>query len=83
MNAYVNGENEGKVKALLEEELDDVYVCASSQVLPEIFEHERMSTTIINAVLGPIMNQYMGELENHMDEKATRMIFWCFIPVAV
>ncbi len=69
MNAYVNGENEGKVKALLEEELDDVYVCASSQVLPEIFEHERMSTTIINAVLGPIMNQYMGELENHMDEK--------------
>ncbi|QKY68319.1 hydantoinase/oxoprolinase family protein [Lentibacillus sp. CBA3610] len=66
MNAYVNGENERKVKAVLEEELDDVYVCTSSQVLPEIFEHERTSTTIINAVLGPIMSQYMGRLEDHM-----------------
>ncbi|CAM5213672.1 Hydantoinase OS=Lysinibacillus sphaericus OX=1421 GN=LS41612_16230 PE=4 SV=1 [Lysinibacillus sphaericus] len=51
INSYVNGENEAKVKKILLEELPDVYICTSSEVLPEIFEHERMSTTIINAVL--------------------------------
>ncbi|MFJ8267591.1 hydantoinase/oxoprolinase family protein [Peribacillus asahii] len=69
MNAYVNGENEAKVKAIIQEELPDVYVCISSEVLPEIFEHERMSTTIINAVLGPIMTKYINKLEGEMKQK--------------
>ncbi len=69
LNAYVNGENEAKVKKILKEELPDVYVCISSEVLPEIFEHERMSTTIINAVLGPIMSKYIGKLSNEMQKK--------------
>ncbi|MFB4162238.1 hydantoinase/oxoprolinase family protein [Alteribacillus sp. JSM 102045] len=69
MNAYVNGENEVKVKEILQEELPDVYVCISSEVLPEIFEHERMSTTIVNAVLGPPITKYINVLENEMKEK--------------
>ncbi|MFJ7951451.1 hydantoinase/oxoprolinase family protein [Lysinibacillus sp. NPDC096418] len=69
LNAYVNGENEAIVKAILKEELPDVYVCISSEVLPEIFEHERMSTTIINAVLGPIMSNYISKLSNEMQKK--------------
>lgn len=69
MNAYVNGENEAKVKAIIQGELPDVYVCISSEVLPEIFEHERMSTTIINAVLGPIMSKYINRLEGEMKQK--------------
>lgn len=69
MNAYVNGENERKIKAIIQEELPNVYVCVSSEVLPEIFEHERMSTTIINAVLGPIMSKYIQKLEGEMKQK--------------
>lgn len=69
INAYVNGENEAKVKEILKEELPDVYVCISSEVLPEIFEHERMSTTIINAVLGPIMSKYISKLSDEMQKK--------------
>lgn len=69
LNSYVNGENEAKVKAILKEELPDVYVCISSEVLPEIFEHERMSTTIINAVLGPIMSNYISKLSDEMQKK--------------
>ncbi|MEY9977564.1 hydantoinase/oxoprolinase family protein [Lysinibacillus sp. RC79] len=69
INAYVNGENEAKVKEILKEELPDVYVCISSEVLPEIFEHERMSTTIINAVLGPIMSNYISKLSTEMQKK--------------
>ncbi|NSL52180.1 hydantoinase/oxoprolinase family protein [Calidifontibacillus erzurumensis] len=69
INSYVNGENEAKVKEILQQELPGVYVCISSEVLPEIFEHERMSTTIINAVLGPIMTSYINRLEKEMHER--------------
>lgn len=69
INSYVNGENEAKVKKILLEELPDVYICTSSEVLPEIFEHERMSTTIINAVLGPIMSNYISKLSNEMQKR--------------
>lgn len=69
MNAYVNGENEARVKAILQQELPGVYMCASSDILPEIFEHERMSTTIINAVLGPTVSRYIALLGNKMESK--------------
>lgn len=69
INAYVNGTNEMKVKQILEEELPGVYICASSEILPEIFEHERMSTTIINAVLGPKVSNYIQSMESKMKAK--------------
>lgn len=69
MNAYVNGIHEVQIKTIIQEELPEVYVCISSEVLPEIFEHERMSTTIINAVLGPIMSKYINKLEGEMEKK--------------
>jgi len=68
INAYVNGENEMLVKKILQEELGDVYICASNDVLPEIFEHERMSTTVVNAVLGPTVSNYIKKLEEEMEE---------------
>src|SRR5699024_4727809 len=66
MNAYVNGKNERTVKAILERELPDVYISLSSEILPEIFEHERLSTTVINAVLGPTVGDYITELESEV-----------------
>lgn len=67
INAYMNGENEMKVKEILQEELGDIYICTSNDILPEIFEHERMSTTIVNAVLGPTVSSYIKKLEGEMD----------------
>ena len=68
MNAYVNGENEQKTKEILQEELPDAYICTSSDTLPEIFEHERMSTTIVNAVLGPTVSKYIHLSESNMND---------------
>ncbi len=68
MNSYVNGENEKKVKDILLRELPGVYISASSEVLPEIFEHERLSTTVINAVLGPTVGEYIKHLESEVAE---------------
>ncbi|MED0736066.1 hydantoinase/oxoprolinase family protein [Aneurinibacillus thermoaerophilus] len=66
MNAYVNGTNEQRMKEILQEEMPGVYICTSSETLPEIFEHERMSTTIVNAVLGPIVSNYIQELSDSL-----------------
>jgi N-methylhydantoinase A len=62
MNSYINGANEQRMKEILQEELPGVYVCTSSELLPEIFEHERFSTCVINAVLGPVVGNYLQDL---------------------
>lgn len=69
MNAYVNGDNERSVKEILQRELPGVYISTSSEVLPEIFEHERTSTTIINSVLGPKVTKYIDVLQNQIKAK--------------
>jgi N-methylhydantoinase A len=62
MNAYLNGENERRMKAILQEAMPDVPISISSQVLPEIFEHERFSTTVVNAALSPVVVDYTARL---------------------
>ncbi len=58
MNAFTNGANERRMKQILEEDLPGVPITASSEVLPEIFEHERFSTTVVNAILAPVVGSY-------------------------
>ncbi len=62
MNSYVNGENEQKMRDILKEEMPDIAVSISSQVMPEIFEHERFSTTMANAVVAPVVVSYVDRL---------------------
>lgn len=69
MNAYMSGENERKMKAIIERELPGVYVCTSSELLPEIFEHERFSTCVTNAVLAPVVGDYLKDLGDRLEEK--------------
>ena len=66
INAYANGENEVRMRTILEAELPGVNVTTSSEVLPEIFEHERFSTTIANAVLQPLVGGYVRRLEERL-----------------
>jgi N-methylhydantoinase A/oxoprolinase/acetone carboxylase beta subunit len=40
----------------------DVTLCISSEVLPEIKEYERTSTTVINAYVRPIVERYLATL---------------------
>src|SRR5882724_2862967 len=62
MNAYLNGENERAMRDILVEAMPDIPVSISSQVLPEIFEHERFSTTVANAVVSPVVVNYTRRL---------------------
>ena len=66
INAYMNGEHETRMKAIMEEEAPGVFVCTSHEILPEIFEHERFSTTIINACLAPVVSRYLANLTDRL-----------------
>lgn len=62
MNSYVNGANERRMREILAEVMPDVPVSVSSEVMPEIFEHERFSTTMANAVCAPVVVDYVSRL---------------------
>lgn len=65
-NSYANGAHERRMKEILEEELPGVRISTSSEILPEIFEHDRFSTTVANAVLAPLVGDYVQELGNNL-----------------
>ncbi len=47
-----------------------VHVSASSEVLPEFREYERTSTVVLNAYVAPIMDRYLGRLEQSLPADA-------------
>lgn len=66
MNSYTNGANEARMREILQSVMPDIPVSISSQVLPEIFEHERFSTTMANAVVSPSVVDYVERLEGKL-----------------
>jgi len=66
MNSYTNGANEERMREILQEVMPDVPISISSQVLPEIFEHERFSTTMANAAVSPVVVDYVERLEGKL-----------------
>ena len=63
-NSYANTANEDAAVTLLREVWHNEHVSASSEILPEIREFERFSTTALNAYLQPEVSGYLGRLEN-------------------
>lgn len=63
-NAYANPENEAAAVAAVREIWPNAHVSASSEILPEIREFERFSTTALNAYLQPEVSGYLGRLES-------------------
>jgi len=72
MNAFTNGANERRMKEILTEALPGVPITTSSEVLPEIFEHERFSTTVVNAILAPVVGDYCARLGDRLAEGGYR-----------
>src|SRR3990170_6071042 len=66
INSFMNPEHERRTKAIVESELPGVYVTASADILPELREFERMSTTTVNAYVGPILDRYLSGLTETM-----------------
>lgn len=66
MNSYANSKNEQRMREILEEELPEANVSTSSEILPEIFEHDRFNTAVANTVLGPLVSDYVKQLDDEL-----------------
>lgn len=63
IHAYANPAHERKVGAAIRVRAPKLHVTLSSDVLPEIREFERTSTTVANAYVMPVMERYLSRLE--------------------
>ena len=63
INAFANPANELAALAAARAIWPNAHVACSSQVLPEIREFERTSTTVLNAYLQPVIAAYLDKLE--------------------
>ena len=66
LHAYVNPEHEQRVGAILAEELPGIPISLSSEVAPEFREYLRASTTVINAVIRPVVERYLQGIESRL-----------------
>lgn len=60
--SYLSPEHEQRVRDLVAQEFPDVYLSVSHEVMPEFREYERLSTTVVNAALGPVVSRYIAKL---------------------
>ena len=68
INSYANAENERVALKALREVWPNDYTEASSNILPEIREFERTSTTTLNAYLQPLVGRYLHRLEGALKD---------------
>lgn len=62
IHSYRNPDHERRVGTLVRDALPDVHLSLSVDVIPEIREYERTSTTVINAYIGPVVESYLHAL---------------------
>jgi N-methylhydantoinase A len=63
LHSYANPAHEQRIAEIARSILSErVFITCSSDVLPEIREYERTSTTVINAYLGPVVADYVASL---------------------
>lgn len=68
LHSYINPEHEKELKQIILENLPDISITISSDILPEFREYERMSTTVINAYVMPSIERYLSDLRNEIKE---------------
>ncbi len=68
LHAYANGSNERRTRDVIRRLQPSWFVSISSEVLPEIKEYERTSTTVINAYVQPSVARYAKALETDLTD---------------
>jgi N-methylhydantoinase A len=74
LHAYANPAHERRLKAMLAEALPGLPVSLSSEASPEIREYERSSTTVLNALLMPVVRAYLDRLAARLGEDGFRPV---------
>ena len=72
MHSYARPDHERRVMEILREELPHVFVCTSSNVLPEPPEFARTATTVANAYVGAVLDSYLAQLAQAVADNGYR-----------
>jgi N-methylhydantoinase A len=67
LNSYANPAHEERIAEIVRRRAPQLTLSVSAEVLPEIREYERTSTTVINAYVMPIVKRYLGTLRAGLD----------------
>ncbi|MFC2132005.1 hydantoinase/oxoprolinase family protein, partial [Bacteroidota bacterium] len=68
MNSFINSVHEEKALSYMKKEFPDKFITASKDVLPSIRFYERVSTTVVNAYIGPVVANYLDNLTTKLDD---------------
>ncbi|MFO1188159.1 MAG: hydantoinase/oxoprolinase family protein [Alphaproteobacteria bacterium] len=66
LHSYANPRHEREARKIAQRLWPNAYISLSHEVLPEVGEFERTSTTVINAYLQPLLHRYLGRVENEL-----------------
>ncbi|WP_336629775.1 MULTISPECIES: hydantoinase/oxoprolinase family protein [unclassified Microbacterium] len=67
--SYLNDAHERRIGEIIREEMPDVYISLSCDVLPEFREYERLSTVVTNSYVGPIVAGYLARLRGVLADR--------------
>ena len=64
--SYLNSAHEDRVGEIIRAKFPGMYTSLSSQVIPQIKEFDRLSTTVINSYVGPVLGRYLENLQERL-----------------
>ncbi len=67
MNSFANQSHEDVAAEIVRRELPDAFLSVSSEVLPTIRFYNRVSTTVLNSYIGPILHSYLESLTSKLE----------------
>jgi N-methylhydantoinase A len=76
VNSYANGAHEQRVAKILREAVPDVHVALSSEVMPKVRALPRVTLTVLNAALHPVVSAYVSRLEGALRERGFGGTLW-------
>lgn len=68
MNSFANGKHEALAAKIVKEQFPETYLTVSSSFLPSIRFYDRISTTVLNSYVGPILRNYLQSLIKKLNE---------------
>lgn len=74
--SFLNDAHERAIEAIVRKEMPEAFVSISSEVLSQIREYERMSTTVANAYVGPKLTVYLSTLDRRLKEDGLTRAFY-------
>ncbi|MGM0366474.1 MAG: hydantoinase/oxoprolinase family protein [Actinomycetota bacterium] len=76
LHSYINDIHEKKAAEILKKELPGIFITTSSEVISQFREYERLSATVLNAYLKPVMVAYLEKLFKRIEETGSRAPFY-------